>query len=390
MFSRIEPRLHGETNALYKIRDGIIHEGHVVRDLISGNVNEHGILFPEAMFEQILTRASRRSRIYHPDPVGQKPAREAVSEYYRRLGINFDPGCILITPGTSMAYWYCFKLLANEGDEILCPRPSYPLVDYIALLSGVRLIQYRLDEEKCWAIDVDYLESCISTKTRALALISPHNPTGHVATPDEVARLAEVANRHDLAIISDEVFGEFLLKGHFLPRPAATEASLVFTLNGFSKMFALPGIKFGWMALSGHPDKVRQARIALELISDTFLPVSEIAQASAPEILTNGQAFLVEYVRLIRERWKIAEEYLATCRCIRWVPPDGGFYVTLNLGSHDEDRVAEAILRNNHLLVHPGYFYDMDPQHLVFSYVQEPGIMRDSLRRILRTIEQLQ
>ena len=118
----------------------------------------------------------------------------------------------MITPGTSVSYWYCLKLLADEGDEILCPCPSYPLFDYIALLSGVKLIPYRLQESRNWSVDIDQLEACISTRTRALVLISPHNPTGHVASPEEIAGLAEVARRHDLAIISDEVFSEFLFR----------------------------------------------------------------------------------------------------------------------------------------------------------------------------------
>lgn len=303
MFSRVASRLHGETNPLYKLRDEITSAGHAVVDLTSGNVTEQGILFPQPLLEGILTEASRRSRIYRPDSFGQMPAREAVSRYYLAQGIEIPPEQILLTPGTSLSYWYCFKLLADEGDEILCPRPSYPLFDYIAALSGVRLVSYRLDEEQQWAIDFANIENSISTRTRALVVISPHNPTGHVSTQNELDKIGELALRHDLAIIADEVFSEFLIERRTLPRPTGSRAPLVLTLNGFSKMFALPGIKFGWMAVSGEQEKVRRAMRALELISDTFLPVNEIVQAAAPDIFEQGRDFLDSYAGEIRRRW---------------------------------------------------------------------------------------
>jgi hypothetical protein len=332
-------------------------------------------------------RGLRGCEIYQPDSFGQRQARESVAEYYRSGGHDIDADCVLITPGTSFSYWYCFKLLADEGDEILCPCPSYPLFDYIALLSGVRLIPYRLTEARQWAIDIDHLEACVSTRTRALVLISPHNPTGHVSSPGEIAALADIARRHNLPIISDEVFSEFLLGGGSLPRPAGTNAPLVFTLNGFSKMFALPGLKFGWMAVSGESDKVRQALRALELISDTFLPVNEIIQAAAPEIFKYGKSVAAGFARRICECWTLAGCVLARCKSFRYARPDGGFYVTLKLENLDEEQAAESILKENRLLVHPGYFYDMDPHHLILSFVQTPEIIREAFPKLVKTVD---
>jgi alanine-synthesizing transaminase len=389
MFSRIAAQLHGEVNALYMLRDEMKRQGRAIHDLISSNINEQGFLFPQECLEEILIRGSRRCQTYNPDSFGRRSAREAISEYYRGCGCSLDPDCILLTPGTSLSYWYCFKLLADMGDEILCPVPSYPLFDYIALLSGVHLIPYRLDEARNWAIDIHQLEASVSTRTRALVLISPHNPTGHVASPQEIAELADIALRHDLAIISDEVFSEFLLDRESLPRPAGGAGPLVCILNGFSKMFALPGVKFGWMALSGEPGKVRQAMRSLELISDTFLPVSEIIQACAAEIFQYGENVKREFAQRIRECWHIVEGCLASSRRCTYVKPQGGFYATLCLGDIDEEKAAEAILRENHLLVHPGFFYDMAPNHLVLSFVQKPEIVRNAVPEMLKTLDSL-
>jgi aspartate/methionine/tyrosine aminotransferase len=385
MFSKVASRLHGPTNPLYQLRDELARAGHEIIDLTSGNVTEHGILFPQPLLEEILVRASRRARIYRPDSFGQRPAREAISRYYLSQECIVPAEQILLTPGTSIAYWYCFRLLADEGDEILCPRPSYPLFDYIAALSGVTMIPYRLDEKRHWAIDLENLENSISTRTRAIAVISPHNPTGHVTGSQELEVLAELAERHDLAIIADEVFAEFLIEPGSLPRPACTRAPLVLTLNGFSKMFALPGMKLGWTAVSGEPSKVQEAMRALELISDTFLPVNEIVQAAAADILQEGRSFLADYTNEIRGRWEITRGFLEQSRRCSFCNPDGGFYVTLQL-QEDEESAAEAILRETHALVHPGYFYDIEPHHLVLSFVSDPDLLRAVMPRLLEQI----
>ena len=344
MFSGVASRLPGTTNPLYRLRARLEKQGERIVDLVSGNVTEHGILFPQPLLEEILLTASRRSQVYRPDPFGQEAARKAIASYYDAHGVPISPERVLLTPGTSISYWYCFKLLANEGEEILCPCPSYPLFDYIAALSGVRTVHYPLRESRSWAIDLEDLEGRISTKTRALVLLSPHNPTGHVASEDEIERLAEIASRHRLAILSDEVFSEFPLKNGSVPRAACTAAPLVLTLNGISKMFALPGLKLGWMAVSGEKENIARALTALELISDTFLPVSELVQAAAPALFQEGRDFLRQYVTEIRKRYETARDFLRGCSRIRISEPEGGFYMTLRLEDLEEERAAEEIL----------------------------------------------
>jgi alanine-synthesizing transaminase len=389
MFSRIVSQFHGESNSLYRLRNDLQAQGCRIRDVVSGNINEQGFVFPENCLEEALLRGSRACRIYKPDSFGQISAREAVSEYYRESGCEIDPGCILLTPGSSLSYWYCFKLLADEGDEILCPCPSYPLFDYIALLSGVKLIPYQLQETRNWSINIDQVEACISTRTRALVLISPHNPTGHVSSLEEIAALADIARRHDLAIISDEVFSDFLLQTERLPRAIGTGAPLVFTLNGFSKMFALPGVKFGWMTISGDSDKVSKAMRSLELISDTFLPVNEIIQAAAPGIFEAGKAVRKDFALRIRECWGITKTQLDSSPSCRYSAPEGGFYVTIQLPDLEEEQAAEAILRENHIMIHPGYFYDMKSNHLVLCFVQKPEELQRFLPEMLETLDRM-
>ena len=380
-FSELAGHLGGPKNPLYALHDRLKSEGKNVVDLVRGNVNEHGIVYPHDLLKDILIAAAEAARVYRPDSLGQHAAREAIAQYYRSLNIPADH--IVVTPGTSVSYWYCFKLFAEPGDEILCPQPSYPLFDYIAQLCGVELKYYRLSESRGWAIDFEHLESQISSTTRAIVLISPHNPTGMVADSQQLVELAEIARRHSLPIISDEVFSEFLFGIGEFPRAARTNAPLVFTLNGFSKLFALPGMKIGWMAISGDPSLVRKALSALELISDTFLPVNEIAQFAVPGIFHRGQDFLKHYVHWIETCRSQAVEGL---KGVSFVPPRGGFYITIPIGS-DEEGAAASLLEDEGILVHPGYFYDIVPNHLVMTFIDAPAALRSHFEKIGKNAE---
>lgn len=372
---------------MYRERDQRLAQGLPVVDLVSGNVTEQGIAFPPDLLQSILTDAAVGAQTYRPNPLGQIPARKAISAYYHSQGIAVPAAQIILTPGTSLAYWYAFSVFCNPGDEVLTPRPSYPLFDDIARLAHVQLTSYRLDEATGWAIDVDGLSSAITDRTRAIVLISPHNPTGAVAADEAITAVTTVARKHDLPIIADEVFGEFLVGLDTLPRPVGTDAPLVVTLNGFSKMFALPGMKLGWMALTGDPAAVTSTLGALERMADAFLPMNEIAQAATPTILSQGRPFLEQYRSAIARRRRDALALLQQSPRVSLIAPRGGFYASVRVDTTlDDEALALHILRTSGVLVHPGFFYDLDPTHIVLSLVSAPETGADAIRRLLAAI----
>jgi len=375
-FSSLADRLAGGKNPLYVLHDELRTAGKPLTDLVRGNVNEHGIQYPQDLLVDILRQAAAAAAVYRPDSFGQPVARQAVAEYYRSPFIT--PDNVLMTPGTSISYWYCFKLLAEEGDEILCPQPSYPLFDYIAKMCGVHLTHYRLVESREWEIDLEHLEHQISTRTRGVVLISPHNPTGMVIGRDQLSGIADIATRHGLPLISDEVFSEFLFGLDELPRASSTHAPLVFTLNGFSKMFAMPGMKIGWTVVTGDNSMVRKSLSSLEMISDTFLPVNELAQFAVPEIFRRGQPFLANYRGWIQQCF---EKSMAGMLDLHFTRPRGGFYVTIPT-EDEEEQVAQKLLRDHGILTHPGYYYDIKPDHLVMTFIHDPRSLTKSFRRI--------
>ena len=386
VFSGMVAHFTGSANALTQAQARVRASGRPLIDLINGNPTQHGLHFPAATLQAALAKAQVAAAVYRPDPKGQAVARQAISAYYAAQGAAFDPAHILLTPGTSQSYWYLFQLLADPGQEILTPQPSYPLFDFIASLCRVTLKPYPLVRSAAgWEIDIAGLAAAITPNTRAIVLISPHNPTGHVASAAEVEALAALATAHRLPIIADEVFCEFIFGAGQHQRPANHAAPLVFTLNGFSKMLALPGAKLGWIAVSGEAALVRTAVAALETIADTFLATHEWIQWAAADLLTQGQAFLADYRRQIAERAALAHELLAGADHFQLTPAAGGFYLTLDvsrLTSSDEHLALDLLLETG-ILTHPGWYYDLPTPGLVLSFLSQPEILRSHLPRLI-------
>ncbi|HOW26939.1 MAG TPA: pyridoxal phosphate-dependent aminotransferase [Elusimicrobiota bacterium] len=386
IFSSLVEKFKVPSNALYKEKDSLLSKGKKIIDCVSGNVSEQGISYPYSALEKIIERAGAQAKVYRPDPQGQPVARAAVSEFYKQQGVTVPPEHVLMTPGTSFSYWCLFRLFGNPGDEFLAPCPSYPLFDHIAAASGVQTVPYELNESALWKINLDDLESKVNYKTKGIILVSPHNPTGAVMTEQEIDGLVSIAERNSLPIIADEVFSPFLFRLRTLPRPASRKAPLVFTLNGFSKMFALPGMKIGWMAVTGKESLVTEAVQSLSTLIDAFLPVNEISQFAVPDIFREGAAFLSKYRMEISSRAEMAIRALSKVPRLTLSPPEGGFYLTLKVNDLivDEEQLALSLLRQEGLLVHPGYFYDMAPAHLVISYVLSPDVLQSALKKLVK------
>ncbi len=393
MFSHFLDDFVGVPNVFALARSDLQRQGRDVVDLASGNVQDIGIMFPGDILRRSHELALLHAEKYAPHSKGQRVLREAIARYYGEGHATpssmLDPEHIIVTPGTSQSYWYLFLLLANPGEEILVPRPVYPLFEYIAKLCHVTLVYYDLkiaqDSELAtggrWVVDIDSLRRAITSHTKAIVLISPHNPTGHVLSRSETTSIAHLACEYELPLIIDEVFYEFVyddsiatIKGILPQREAFRDCPLVFTLNGFSKMFALPGLKIGWMVASGHPAFLTPALSALETIADTFLSTNEVAQFVAADIFQSGRDFLQNYKQQLRTRWQASKSAYT-------IAPSGGFYGVKFFDasdSHvDEDTYVLDLLNTHGILVHPGYFYGLDRPGIVFSFLRDtPKILR--------------
>src|SRR5436305_7499293 len=190
---------------------------------------------------------------YDPQPKGMLTARQAVTRYYHDAhGLyDLDPESLILTTSTSEGYSYVFRLLCNPEDEVLVPKPSYPLFDFLADLQDVRVVPYPLLYDHGWQIDLPTLEMAITPRTRAIVLVHPNNPTGSYASEEEQARLNQLCREHNLALIVDEVFLDYAHDGRPHHSFARNNDALTFTLSGLSKIAALPQMKLAWIVVSG-------------------------------------------------------------------------------------------------------------------------------------------
>jgi alanine-synthesizing transaminase len=347
-------------------------------DLTSSNPTHQGLIFPPNVLRAEADRYWRMRR-YDPDPRGALPAREAIVRYYagRIPPLPLTTDDLFITASTSEAYGLLFALLAAPGDNVLAPAVSYPLFEYLAAIYHVELRPYELDEADGWRIDASSLRGQVDERTRAVLIISPHNPTGMV-----VRALQPLLAQLGLPVICDEVFAEFTYRVPATPPLGALHPELpIFHLNGISKMFALPDMKLGWIALSGPASERYGAR--LELLNDTYLGANALTQAMLPALFTEGWPFVEAMRARLRANLDLALGLLASSDHLRAHPPDGGYYLFPSVPVCDDEEELVIRLLDHGVLAHPGFFYGYERgAHLMLSCLTEPARLAEGLERL--------
>jgi alanine-synthesizing transaminase len=388
MFShRTNWRLH--PNALTRAIDEARILGQKILDLTVSNPTEAGVRpDPEIVLSALANPAAMR---YDPQPRGLLGARQAVCRYYRESHdvFNLDPERLILTTSTSEAYSYVFRLLCNPGDEVLVPKPSYPLFEFLADLADVKLLPYPLLYDHGWQIDIDSLYKASPTRLRAVILVHPNNPTGSYVSAMETSALNAFCRDHDLALIVDEVFLDYSHDGAPRRSFVTNSDALTFTLSGVSKISALPQMKLAWVATSGPENTVAEAGGRLEIIADTFLSMNAPVQLAAQVLL--DQRKQIQPILRDRLRMNLAEldgQLASHPSCTRLLV-DGGWYVVLRVPVIEStEDLAIRLLHEASVSVHPGHFYDFPNEgYLVLSLITEPTIFREGVARLLQIVE---
>jgi hypothetical protein len=363
--------------------------GLPVIDLTEANPTRAGLAPPAKELRAAL--AAPGAHLYAPDPRGLPSARAAVAAYYAERGGPVDPARLFLTAGTSDGYAWLCKLLADPGDEILVPAPSYPLLPLLAELEGIRLVPYPLvwREGTGWRIDPEALAAAIGPRARALIVVSPHNPTGAVTDARERAALDALCARHGLALIVDEVFLDYPGDGapDPLPSAAATDGeALTFVLSGLSKVAALPQVKLSWLVCGGPAPARARAQGGLELIADAYLSVGTPVQLATPALLALRHAAQARIRARLRENESWLRETCAGLGAGRLLPREAGWYALLECWTgEDEEEWCLARLEEDGLLLHPGYFFDFPRRGcLALSLLVPPAEFRVGAARLLR------
>ena len=356
--------------------------GRKLLDLSASNPTECGFQYDQ---HAILGSLSRPAALhYHPDPLGLKIARDAVSEYYAGFGLPVDPASLVLTTGTSEAYSFVFRLQCNPGDEVLIATPSYPLFDFLAEIQDVKLVRYALFYDHGWHIDFHALEQLLTPRTRGIIVVHPNNPTGHFTKPDEMRRLSEICGARGMSIIADEVFLDFALEG----RPQsfiANQDALTFTMSGLSKISGLPQMKLAWLAVSGPTEAKREALARLEVIADTYLSLNTPVQLAAGSLLNQRHAFQQQLMARVRKNLAELDLQLARQKTCARLEVEGGWYAVLRVpATRPDEELAVELLERHDVYVHPGHFYGFSSDgYLVVSLIAPEADFREGVARIL-------
>jgi alanine-synthesizing transaminase len=297
---------------------------------------------------------------------------------------------VWFTSGTSEAYAYLFKLLADPGDEILIPSPSYPLFQHLLDLESIRPVSYRISFDSRWKIDFDSIASAVTGKSRALVIVHPNNPTGSYASTEEMRKLVEISEQKGIALISDEVF---------LPYAHSTETALVsfsemptqgltFVLDGLSKKYGLPQLKVSWISAHGSEALLSETEKRLDWISDLYLSVPPAIQRALPQIGPIGQTNQKRILERVRQnRGTLARFCKENNRCVD-VSGEGGWMGLVRLPDHvDEEKLVLRLLKETGVSIHPGYFFDLPFQSsLAISLLVPPAELVQGLNAVELTL----
>jgi len=376
-------------NALSEILLDMRSRGETIFDLTQSNPTQAG--FDYDADDILAALAQPEAMTYEPDPRGLLKARRAVVQYYLEQGAPVDCDAVFLTAGTSEAYSSIFKLLANPGDEILIPRPGYPLIAYLARFENLRPFSYplRYDDARGWSLDLDVLEALITPNCRAIVVVNPNNPTGNYLKKNEILALDRICRRNNLALIVDEVFSDYYAPGR--PPEVTTVVNrtqaLTFVLNGFSKMLALPQVKLGWIVTGGEPGLAGAAQTRLEMLLDFYLSVATPVQHAAARLLDHRRQIQQQILARIAGNERYLIEHISRTADCRALAREGGWYAVVELldALSDEDRIRQLLARKQ-TLVHPGYFYEFDKEGMAIVSLLPPiDTFREGIDRLLPT-----
>src|ERR1022692_679640 len=361
--------------------------GPRILDLTESNPTRAGFAYPQ---EMVRAFEDPRMLLYEPAPAGLSEARQAVASYYASRGHRVDTARILLTASTSEAYAYLFKLLCDPGAQVVVPRPSYPLFEFLANMESVEVRQYSLSYHGEWAIDLDSLATAITDRTRAVVLVKPNNPTGSYVKAQELDTLVRLAGERGIALVSDEVFSDYPLvpdRGR-VDTLAGVDGCLAFSMSGLSKIAGLPQMKLGWIVVSG-PERLRvEAMEKLEWIADTYLSVGAPVQHAAGRLLEAGAVVQQQIRQRTAGNLEVARNALEGSAA-NILDVEGGWYITVQVPRiRSEEEWALGLLTIEDVLVQPGFFFDFESEaFLVVSLLTGPEVFPEGMARLRRHVD---
>ena len=344
--------------------------GMTVRYLNIGDPVAFGFRTPAHLVEAATSAMREQKNGYLPS-AGIASAREAVAADYRQRGVTVPPDRVLITTGTSEGIDLALNALVNDGEEVLVPLPTYPLYTAVLAKIGAQPKYYRTDPARDWLPDLDHLRSLVTERTRVLVVIDPNNPTGAVYPASVRRALIEFAERHEITILADEVYGDLGFEGPLPLLGSLDPEAPIVSFSSLSKAYLAPGWRAGWLVVGASP-RLDDALAAMKKLADGRLCSPGPMQYAVTAALTGDRSHQPTFRKALEERARVTTEMLNAIPGMRCVAPRAAFYalpsVSLPPGKTDEDYVL-ALLRETGILCVHGSGFGMRPEDGFFRIV---------------------
>lgn len=384
----------------YDIRGPVLEEadrmranGEKILRLNTGNPAAFGFEAPDEVIRDLITNA-RESEGYS-DSKGIFSARKAVMQYYQLQNIHVDMDDIYIVNGVSEGISMSMQALLDNDDEVLVPMPDYPLWTACVSLAGGNAVHYICDEEANWYPDIDDIKSKITSKTKAIVLINPNNPTGAVYPREILQEIVDIARQNDLIIFSDEVYDRLVMDGmEHIPIASIAEDIFTVTLSGLSKSHRICGFRVGWMVLSGPRQHVKGYIEGLNMLANMRLCSNVLAQQVIQTSLGGQQSIdsmLLPGGRIYEQRNYIHKE-INEIPGLSAVKPNAGLYLFPKIDTdmyridNDEEFVLNFLKQEKVLLTHGRGFNMNTADHFRIVYlprVDELTELQEKMARFL-------
>ena len=384
-------------NVLYDVRGPVVDEaarmearGLNILKLNIGNPAPFGFCTPDEVIMDMQHQLKECQG--YSDSKGLFAARKAIMQYSQLKNIpNVTIDDIYTGNGVSELINLCMQALLDAGDEILIPAPDYPLWTATATLSGGKAVHYICDEQADWYPDIDDIKSKITSKTKAIVIINPNNPTGALYPREVLEQIVDIARENNLIIFSDEIYDRLVMDGqeHISIASLAPDLFCV-TFSGLSKSHMIAGFRIGWMILSGNKGIARDYIDGINMLSNMRL-CSNVPAQSVVQTALGGTQSVEKYVkpggRIYQQREYIYNA-LNDIPGISVVKPKAAFYAFPKIDTKmynikvDEQFALDFLRQKQVLLVHGGGFNWGEPDHFRIVYLPRLSVLKDSMEAL--------
>jgi alanine-synthesizing transaminase len=369
---------------LVSLADQVKSQGHKVLYLNVGDPNIFDFAPPGHVIEAAY-RAMRDNKNGYAPSAGVPEALDAIRAEANKNGITSIQD-VFITNGAGEAVDLCLTALLNPGDNVLTPRPDYPLYPAVLCKVGAEPNPYYLNEEDGWQPELEDVKKRINSRTKAIVLINPNNPTGALCTRKMLQDLAEVARQHNLLIIADEIYDKLILDGGEHISIAAVAPDLpVVTIGGLSKNYLAPGWRMGWGVVSGEASAVKPYIEGIHKMLRARLSANHPQQYAIKPALEGPQDHLIEVRRKLTARRDLTVETCNSIPGMSCVPPRGAFYAFPRIDVPEDDATwVKQLLLEKHILTVQGSGFGQKPgsKHFRIVFLPQEEMLRQAYSEI--------